>query len=258
MTLGRLRSVLPNPVRTPFTFWYLVLLLATTIALRSVDTRTEYHVLQWSSTNVAHLRHAPIRAMLASAMVLPGLKWAPNAMIFSLVLAPVERQIGSRWTIAVFASGHVLATLVTELSVAWLVWFGVLPGSWVHILDVGVSYGFFSVLGVLVGLLASRWRWLGLAAAEVLVFGGLIMDVGLASIGHVVALNLGVVLWWRWLAERGVYGTLQLRYVRVPHHTWLGKLYALRHVAMDRNLSQIDSGLLTDYGGCADHRRSTP
>jgi hypothetical protein len=231
------RAALPGPTRTPFTFWYLVLLLITTIVLHSVDACTEHDLLAWSSTNVDQLRHAPIRVMLASALWLPGLRWVPSAVTFSLVPAPVERRLGSRWTVAVFASGHVLATLVTELPIAWLVQVGDLPDSWADILDVGVSYGFFCTLGVLAGLLAGRLRWLGLAAAEAFVIGALMLDTELSSIGHVVALNLGVTLWWPWLAGRGMYGALGPQARRDPSHTPDGRLSASPRVGMDRNLS---------------------
>jgi len=205
----RLARALPAPGRTPFTFWYLAVLLASSIVQRLVGPRAQRHILQWSSTNVAHLGHDPVRVLVASALWLPGQPWVPAAICFTLVLAPVERRIGSRWTLAVFASGHVLATLVTELPVAWLVRYGELPRHALHVVDVGVSYGFLSTVGVLAVLFAPGWRWVALVAAELYVVGLLVTDPGLANVGHLLALNVGIVLWWRWLSYRGLSGSLR-------------------------------------------------
>jgi hypothetical protein len=205
---GRYGIRLPSPRRTPFTFWYLMVLLGTTIVLRSVSPQTAQHLLLWSSTNITELRRHPIEVMIASALWLPGLVWAPYALMYTVVLAPVERAVGGRWTAMVFVSGHLFATLATQLPVALLIWLGELGRQWDSVLDVGVSYGVYTTGGVLVGLLVPRWRWIWLAIAE----GGTLLWLALAhdltGAGHLIALNLGL-LWWRWLDRRGVFGTLR-------------------------------------------------
>src|SRR5436305_12136584 len=82
---------LPSPRRTPFTFWYLAVLMVTTVVLRSVHPQTAQHVLQWSSTNVVELSRHPLRVLVLSALWLPGVVWAPYALMYTLVMAPVER-----------------------------------------------------------------------------------------------------------------------------------------------------------------------
>lgn len=204
----RYRIRLPSPRRTPFTFWYLMVLLVTTIVLRSVSPQTAQHMLQWSSTNVAELSRHPLEVMVLSALWLPGLVWAPYAVMYTVVLAPVERAVGGRWTAMVFVSGHLIATLATQLPVALLIWLGGLGRQWENVLDVGVSYGLYTTGGVLLGLLAPRWRWIWLAVAECGTVVWLAIAHDPTGAGHLIALNFGL-LWWRWLDRRGVFGTLR-------------------------------------------------
>jgi hypothetical protein len=199
---------LPGPRRTPFTFWYLVLLLASTIVLRLVPRQTGYRMLEWSSTNVLELSQHPVRVILFSAVWLPGLVWAPYALAYTLILAPLERTVGSGWTALVFLSGHLLATLATEVPVAILLWLGDLGRQWETVLDVGVSYGVATTFGALLGLLVPRWRWPGLIIAECWVLLVLGVEHDMTSAGHVIALNLGL-LWWPWLSRRGVLSSIR-------------------------------------------------
>ncbi|HEX5494254.1 MAG TPA: rhomboid-like protein [Mycobacteriales bacterium] len=197
----RLWGEFPRPGATPFTFWYLVVLFTSTTVLLAVPHRAAHLLLTWSSTDVAHLRRDPLRVMVFSALWLPNLDWVLYAALFSAVLAPVERRLGWRWTAAVFGSGHVVATLVTELPIAWAVGRGYLPHRAGHRLDVGVSYGFHAVLGVLVGLLPERVRPLTASAATAAVVVPLLTSADLVSgVGHVVALAIGFG-WWPWLAR---------------------------------------------------------
>jgi rhomboid family protein len=208
-TVGRSGLRLPSPRRTPFTFWYLVVLLGSTIALRSVRPETAHRILEWSSTNVLELQQHPIRVLLFSAIWLPGLIWAPYALVYTIVLAPLERTVGARWTVLVFASGHVIATLLTEVPVAILLWLGRLGQQWETVLDVGVSYGVATTFGALCGLLVPRWRWPVLAVAEAWAIAVLASAPDMTSAGHLIALNLGL-LWWPWLS-RHTAGLGQLR-----------------------------------------------
>ncbi len=206
--LHRAAPRLPHPQRTPFTFWYLAVLLASTIVLRSVSPRTATHLLALSSTNVHELARHPITVMVMSALWLPGYVWAPYAVLYTLLLAPVERAVGARWTALVFASGHVIATLATQLPVAVMISLGWLGRGWSDVLDVGVSYGLFATGGALLGMLIPRWRLVGLVAAEATALVGLALEHDVAGPGHLIALNIGL-LWWRWLAGRGLSGTMR-------------------------------------------------
>src|SRR5262249_61744418 len=117
------------------------------------------------------------------------------------------RVLGARRTILVFASGHLVATLATQVPVAVLIGLGSLGRGWADILDFGVSYGLLTATGVLLAMLTRRRRWVGLLVTPAAVASWLALDPGVTSAGHLVALNVGL-LWWPWLTRRGLTGTL--------------------------------------------------
>jgi hypothetical protein len=209
----RMWRELPRPAETPFTFWYLVLLFCTTLILRRSDPDTARQLLHWSSTDVHHLTTHPARVLVASALWLPTLGWLHEAVLFSLVLAPVERRIGSWETLGIFLSGHILATLATEVPVAWMIAHGYLPHRMAHVVDVGVSYGFATVAGVLVCLLGGVLRMLALALAEWYVWYPLVARPDMTSAGHLISLHIGLT-WYLWLRPRGLSGTIRLNEAR--------------------------------------------
>ncbi|WP_188317086.1 rhomboid-like protein [Solihabitans fulvus] len=207
--------MVPLPTTTPFTFWYLVGLFVTTLVIRVVDPAIAAHLLAWSSTSAQNIAHHPGRSLVASALWLADPHWLAYAFLFAVALAPLERRVGSRWTFAIFASGHVVASLATELPVLWAVRQHLLPRSDGHLIDVGVSYGLFATAGALLCVLRGPWRWTALAAAElgiVLVYladgpGG--TDASVTALGHLLALHLGLLGWLPWLRRRGLVGTLR-------------------------------------------------
>ena len=195
----------PSPAATPFTFGYVTLLAASTLLLWAVDDRLHHQILAESSTDLAHLESAPLRVLVASALWLPSLWWWAYPLLFSLVLSPVERRIGGWWTLAVFATGHVIATLLTELPLEAAIDVGWLPASAAHRLDVGVSYGFYAVLAVLVGMLTRPRRLLVGAVAVLAVALPFVLQPDVTSTGHLVSLGVGVA-WWPWLRRRRLWG----------------------------------------------------
>jgi hypothetical protein len=211
---GRLAAELPRPSTTPFTFWYLALLLASTIVIRAVSPQTAQEILSWSSTSSANLHRHLFRVLIASALWVDGRYWW-YVVLFSLVFAPVERRIGARWTIAVFASAHVLATLASELPIGWQVRHHLLPRAMAHLSDFGVSYGFFGVLGIAILMLRGWWRWTALVLAEAAVVlpwfaasDGPTADPSL--IGHPLSLHIGLLGWLPWAVRHHLLGVLRL------------------------------------------------
>ena len=211
--LALARRLAPTPHTTPLTFCYLVLLLVTTFALWVVDAHTRREILISSSTDAAHLSREPVKVLVASALWLPALHWLPFAVIFSLVLAAVERRVGWAWTIAMFLSGHIVATLATELPIELAVDNGWLPAAAAHRIDVGISYGFYACLGALLGMMRPRPRWLLLAAAAASVLVPLARDVDVTTAGHLLSLLCGLA-WWPWLRRRRLFGVIR---VGLPH-----------------------------------------
>ncbi|WP_235716145.1 hypothetical protein [Amycolatopsis sp. ATCC 39116] len=132
--------LLPSPVSTPFTFWYLVVLLATTALQHLLGETVSARLLELASTDAHNL---------------------------------------------------------------WRRW-----------LDIGVSYGFFATAGALVPVLARRFRMWAVPAIEAgivviyLIDGPGTLGGIVTFAGHLIALHIGMLGWWRWLGRRGVTGTL--------------------------------------------------
>jgi hypothetical protein len=199
--LRALLRFVPNPKTTPFTFGYLVVLLGTTLLLEFADPAVTERLLKLSSTDAHNLWRRPLTSLLTSAFWLPDQGWLAYAVIFAVAVAPLERRFRTRRVAIVFFSGHVLATLVTELPVMALISTHVLPGSAGHWLDIGVSYGFFTTAGALVFLLRGRVRLAALAVMEAFIAVIYLSDdpVSLDSIvtllGHAFAAHFGLLFW---------------------------------------------------------------
>ena len=185
----------------PFTFAYLALLLVTTGVLAASSERGRTTLLRASSTNLNHLAREPVRVLVASALWLQGFSVLTWALLFVVVLAAVERALGTRRALALFAAGHVGATLLTALGL----WIGIRAGAFSpgldDTIDVGVSYGFVAAAAAFTFLLPRRVR-LPYAAALVgyLVFR-LVAGQTYTDAGHLVALSIGYCLWWTGFAD---------------------------------------------------------
>jgi hypothetical protein len=145
---------------------------------------------------VAHLVGTPLTVLLASALWVAGGFVAPYTLAFLLVLTALERRIGGVRTAVVFLTGHVLATLATEVPVGLAVLAGHLPGSSLHRLDYGISFGVATGVGALSGLLRPWLRW-----PVLVLFGGMLLQ-GLVELtdpltnwGHLIALAIGIAMW---------------------------------------------------------------
>jgi hypothetical protein len=193
--------IVPTPKATPFTFGYLVLLLGTTLLLKFADPALTGRLLQLSSTDAHNLWRRPLTSLLTSAIWLSDEGWLAYVVIFTIAVAPLERRFGARRAAAVFFSGHVLATLGTELPVMALISAHVLPNSAGHWLDIGVSYGFFTTAGALVFLLRGRLRLVALAAMEAFVAVIYLgddpasLDSVVTLLGHACAAHFGLLFW---------------------------------------------------------------
>lgn len=188
--------LLPSPTRTPFTFAYAAVLAVTSLVAAYAAPGLVQALYQDSSTDVAHLVRTPVLVLLASALWIAGGVLSPYAVAFVLVLTALERRIGGVRAACVFLTGHVLATLATEVPVGLAVLFGHLPTTSLHRLDYGISFGVAASVGALAGLLTPWVRWPLLA----LVAGTLVNDLmafqdPMTNWGHLIALGLGVAGW---------------------------------------------------------------
>lgn len=205
----RLLTVLPRPRRTPFTFGYLLVLLASTITLYLVPAGTAHALLAGSSTNLVELGSHPLRVLVASALWLPGHDWPTYAVGFTFALAPLERRLGTWRTLAVVAFGHVGVTLLTEGGVGVEILRHARPVAEAHQLDVGASYVLMTAVGAAIGLLPAAVRWPVLAVAGwfLAVSPALGGGLDMTDTGHLLCLLTGVAC-WLWLRRRGQLGTM--------------------------------------------------
>jgi membrane associated rhomboid family serine protease len=179
----------------PLTYIYLFVLLITTWALQTASAPVAHKLLVEQSTNLHDLGRNPVRVLVASAFWLTGsLELVLWLLLFSLVMAPVERWLGSLKTGLVFALGHVGASLVTAAGLWLLVDVDLIERKVTHAVDVGASYGFVAVAALLIFRLHGRAKhlyvlalvgFLGIAAA---------WDQNFTAFGHIVALATGLAV----------------------------------------------------------------
>lgn len=188
--------LLPTPTGTPFTFAYAAVLAVTSLIAADAAPGLVHSLYQASSTDVAHLVRTPVQVLLASALWIAGGVVSPYAMCFLVVLTALERRIGALRAATVFLLGHVLATLATEVPVGVAVVAGHLPGSSLHRLDYGISFGVAASTGALAGLLTPWLRW-----PVVALFGGMLLQDLIAYTdpmtdwGHLISLTIGIAMW---------------------------------------------------------------
>lgn len=199
----------------PATYGYLAVLFVTSWVLASAGSRLANRLLLAQSTNLHQLARDPVRVLVSSAF------WLSDAstivvwgVLFTLVLAPVERRIGS-WRLGiVFAIGHVGATLLTAAGL----WAGLRSGTVeravVNAQDVGASYGLLAVAAAMTYLLRPRLRvgyaivLVGCAAAVTVV------SHTFTDFGHLLAALLGL----------GCYRLVRGRATTTPIDLPLGRL----------------------------------
>ncbi|MFD9893921.1 rhomboid-like protein [Amycolatopsis sp. NPDC059027] len=204
--LRTLVRLVPTPRSTPFTFGYLVVLLGTTLLVRFGEPKVIGKLLALSSTDAHNLWRRPLVSLFASALWLSDGGWLAYAAIFAVAVAPLERRFGAGRTAIVFFSGHVLATLATELPVLALIQSGALPSSAGRWLDIGVSYGFFTTAGALVFLCRGRLRIAALVAMELFLVAVYVTDAPasldsvVTLLGHAIAAHFGLLFWGRGLS----------------------------------------------------------
>ncbi|MFI5966242.1 rhomboid-like protein [Streptomyces asoensis] len=185
-------------VPAPFTLAYTAVLAVTSYVTAHAGPALVHALHQGSSTDVAHLVRTPVLVLLASALWVAGGFASPFTLGFLVVLTALERRVGGARTAVVFLLGHVLATLATEVPVGLAVLTGGLPGSSLHRLDYGISFGVAASVGALAGLLRPWLRLPLLAGFGAMLLQDLVAYTDpLTNWGHLTALAIGVATWPR-------------------------------------------------------------
>jgi hypothetical protein len=177
----------------PVSSVYLLVLLITTWVLHSSTTSAANTLLLAQSTNLSHLAHDPIRVLIGSAfwVTSSGQIIFAAAMLF-LVVAPLERRLGGRATVAVLALGHVGATLVTAVGLWAGLRTGIVDPSVVDARDVGPSYALFAVAACLGFLLVPRLRLPYFAALIGYAIWNVVVSTSFTDFGHLFAIGFGL------------------------------------------------------------------
>jgi len=176
----------------PGTHLWLLLLAIDTFILVGMSPRARHYFLTHTSTNLVELRHHPVKVLIASAFWTETPSFLLWFALFTLILAPVERWLGTARWLLVVASAHVLATLISETAVRVGIDSGELPHSIAHTVDIGVSYGLAGGAGVLAWKFTGWWRWTYLACALGYVTAMLVAGGTFTDLGHLTALLIGL------------------------------------------------------------------
>jgi membrane associated rhomboid family serine protease len=187
----------------------LVLALLTTTAGPRLGLWDAAAARAWASSDLAALRSRPVRALLASALVLPSARWAEPVAGLVVALGPLEHRLGARRALLVVASGHVLGTLVTQGAVAVQVQRGRLPAGAARQVDVGSSYVTGTAAGAALGLLPRRARGVLAAAGTAGLLASVLRRPEVDSWGHLLCFAVGLA--WSPTVERAGHGRLPSR-----------------------------------------------
>lgn len=182
--------------RSPLTFIWLAVLLATTTIQHAVSPQLLDAILVHRSTNIDQLTTHPLRVIFLSLFWLDGggtaAYWFPYAISYVIFHAPAERWLGSfRW-LAIGLSGHVLATLISEGALAWAIRDGLANESMRDTQDVGVSYFLATIIAVLTYHIVRPWRWVYLAGVLASYAVPLLSAPTFTALGHFSSVLIGL------------------------------------------------------------------
>ena len=196
--------------RLRVTVAYGAILLCVNTTLLALGPAWQDRVIRHASTNLHNLSRGHLGTLFASAFVVdasPVALWLPG---LACLLGLAELLWRSGRLMVALAVGHFGATLLVAVGLTAGVSWGWLPGTVTRAADVGMSYGAAAVLGALTPAIPLRWRplwvgwWLAVSATVVAVGGDF------TTVGHVVALVLGMVIATRfgvaapWTSTRAV------------------------------------------------------
>jgi hypothetical protein len=181
----------------PATLIYLFTLLVTQLTLSTVDNHLGQRLLISESTNLANMARVPLQVLIGSAFWLdtsPVVTYVALATLL-IVMAALERWLGTgRWLVTVL-TGHIGATLLTLVVTTCLLRRGLLSPAVAHASDVGVSYALLAALGMLVHRLPRLRYRLGVALLAGVGLGVvLVLDQEIADLGHLLSFLIGVGL----------------------------------------------------------------
>jgi hypothetical protein len=190
----RLEPHVVSHVRSaPGTYVYLFVLLITTWVLETSNAAVDRRLLLERSTNLHQLSRDPLRVLFSSAFWVSGVwQLVLWLALFTALVAPVERWLGTTRTAAVFFIGHVGATLLTAGGLWVALRLDLVESSVANSRDVGASYGFFAVAALLAYRVHGRRRLAYVAGLGAFIAVELAVSPSFTGFGHLLALTIGL------------------------------------------------------------------
>ena len=190
---GRVQPYASSYIRSsPATFVYAGVLMVTTWVVAGSNQRLADALLREQSTNLSNLRHHAIDVLVRSAFW-SGTSYAlPTIALLAVVLAPAEFWLGTRRAVAVFAIGHIGATLLTAAGISLALHFGRAPRGIERTIDVGISYGAYCIAGVLTYRLPRPWRYAWAVGLLAIFSAESVLSSEFSDYGHLVSVLLGL------------------------------------------------------------------
>ena len=179
------------------TLAYCAALMVVAAVLLVLGPDAQNSVVARMSTNLHNLKQGHLDTLFGSAFVTDGDLIFASLPGLVCLLAVAELLLRGWRVVLAFLLGHVGATLIVAVGLAIAVHNGWLPTETARATDVGISYGVAAVLGALTAAIPNRWRpgWTGWWIATAVLVATVNKDF--TSVGHTVALMLGVMLSWR-------------------------------------------------------------
>ncbi|MFJ9934118.1 rhomboid-like protein [Streptomyces virginiae] len=181
---------------SPGTHIWLLIIAVTSIIVAIAPDQVDRVLLHRNSSNIHQLVQHPVRALISSAFWIANpASLALYAVLFEVFHAPVERWLGTLRWLAIVATAHVVATLISQKVLLTAIQDHRAPRSMTHVVDIGVSYGLAASIGVLTYRIPRPWRWVYLAG--VIAFFGIPLATGgtFTDLGHAIALAVGLLSW---------------------------------------------------------------
>jgi hypothetical protein len=171
---------------------YVILLTVTASWLANQSHAARARFVRHNSSNVHHMEVGKWWTMFTSGLVVDGVPaWAGIAAV-AVALGLAEWRWGPARAGAVFAFGHLGATLLTE-GAMWVMVTARIPGALSRARDVGISYGLVATVACLLALGPRPLRRYGLSALALALATAWAVNQQLADAGHLIALGLGVL-----------------------------------------------------------------
>lgn len=178
----------------PATFLYLLIVSVTAWVTATSPNHIADQLLVGHSSNLRALAAQPLKGLIQSAFWVDGGVMLAGAVVLAIALAPVERWLGTLRWIVVAATGHIVTTLLVALLISLAVDSGYADAGARSVVDVGVSYAFGAVAGVLTWRLAPRRRVPYVVVVLATLTLVLVVAPDFTAAGHIISVLVGLAL----------------------------------------------------------------